>query len=444
MARLMLQFGLAYALHRVGRHGLGLLCLAVLGLLGSCAAPEQKLEAGQLTPVPPWTEDVPRLEGGRWVAPGRATAATIDEAEGLAAAAARAALLSYRAGQLDDALPAGSAPRVVDSRTAVGKISERIAALDARDSLTMFMPTGGERFVRRLGGDTVQVFVQASVDDLKLFPQRRLHEAATLSDPEERSATLIHLARTLLLRGMDAHSQAALALIERDGELSPTTLLELSGLHLLLGRRDEALVANTRALEKLEPLEQAEPNTANATLLARAREQQARLLSGIAAIEELLLDLERLTRASRHEEVLSTPETELFCDGTHLTVVHIVFGSDPGRLVPLWLDQSGVRLVNLSNDGRASGMSMQLSVALAPGIESATLLLWLIPEDLSVLEIVDSMRGRRLPSDDASASDDERLLLQGLLDGLRKASTHGGVGGLTVHVQRAEVAGEAP
>lgn len=405
--------------------------IAALCLLGACSAPAGDGPIHPPTPAPPWTVAPPTLDGGRWIAAGWGAAPTIDEAEALAVAAARAALLAFRVARFDDpGAPTADEAEDGSGSSPVDPLTERLTRLDARDTLTAAMPADGERFARRLDDGSVEAFVQVSADELELIPQRRLQEAQVLADPAQRAAQLIELARAFLLRGMDAHCQVALEWIEREQELAPALLVELAGLHLLLGRRDDALVANARALELLLA------RSGDEVLLARAREQQIRLVSGIASIEDSLLDLERLTRATRRDEVLSAPLTEVLCEDTQMSTVEIVVGGEAGRLAPLWIDADGVRLVNLSDDGRVFGSALQLSLGLSPEIDSATLLIWLLPEDQAVLHTLDSLRGERLPSADGSATDAQRLLLQALLEGLRKASADLGVGAVRVHLRR--------
>lgn len=414
--------------------------LVALCLTCACTVTDRDNGAMVLTPAPPWTALPPTLQDGRWLAAGRGEAETVDQAQGLAEAGARAGLMAFRTAFLEQI--AGAADDLGDladlgdlgADHTLDRMSARLASLDSRDLLTLSMPADGERFSRRLADGSVEAFVQVSVDDLELFPQRRVHEAAALQDPQERGAKLVELARTLLLQGLDASSQTALELAGKDPALGADVLMELAGLHLLLGRRDEALAANARALERLsDPT--GDPAAADAQR-ARALEQQARLESGIASIEDSLLDLERLTRAIRHEDVLTTSRLELLCEEAQLSTVELSVGSDAGRLVPLWLDADGLHLVKLSDEGRVNSQSVQLSVTLPPGVDSATLLVWLLPEHQPVLEIVDSLRGEHLPSDDSEATDDQRLLLQALLEGLRKASPHPGVGAVKVSLHR--------
>ena len=134
--------------------------------------------------------------------------------------------------------------------------------------------------------------------------------------------------------------------------------------------------------------------------------------------------------------MLTTPRWELLCQESRLSTVDLSVGSDAGRLVPLWLDAAGLQLIKLSDEGRVNSQSVKLSVTLAPGVDSATLLVWLLPEHQPVLKIVDSLRGQKLPRNDGEATDDQRLLLQALLEGLRKASPHPGVGAVKVSLRR--------
>lgn|GEM_PF-3332359 len=414
--------------------------LVALCLTCACSVTNGDNGAMVLTPAPPWTGLPPTLQDGRWLAAGRGVAQTIDQAQTLAVAEARAGLMAFRTAFLEQA--AGVASELGQqsqqgeegAEPTLDRMSAHLANLDSRDLLSLSMPADGERFSRRLADGNVEAFVQVSADDLELFPQRRVHEVAALQDPQERGAKLVELARTLLLQGLDASSQTALELAEQDPALGADVLMELAGLHLLLGRRDEALAANARALERLS--ETADDPAAADLQRARALEQQVRLASGIASIEDSLLDLERLTRAIRHEDVLTTSRLELLCEETRLSTIELSVGSDAGRLVPLWLDAGGLHLVKLSDDGRVNGQSVQLSVTLAPGVDSATLLIWLLPERQPVLEIVDSLWGEHLPGDDSEATDDQRLLLQALLEGLRKASPHPGVGAVKVSLHR--------
>ena len=412
--------------------------LVVLCLTCACTVPDRDNGASVLTPAPSWTALSPTLEEGRWVAAGLGVASTIDQAQALAEVEARAALLAFRTASLRGLAGTTAESSAPGPDQLLGAMSARLANLDARDLLNLSMPANGERFARRLADGRVEAFVQVSVDDLELFPQRRVHEAAALDDPQERGAKLVELARTLLLQGLDSASQTALELAEQDGDLGADVLMELAGLHLLLGRRDEALAANARALTRLSGAADGtifDP-AAHSAQLARAAEQQARLQSGIASMEDSLLDLERLTRAARHDDVLTTPRIELLCEEAQMSTVELMVGSDAGRLVPLWLDADGLHLVKLSDDGRVNGQSVELSVSLAPGVDSATLLVWLLPEHQPVLAIVDSLRGEHLPSDDAAATDEQRLILQALLEGLRKASPHLGVGAVKVSLHR--------
>jgi hypothetical protein len=405
---------LTWRVHRCSLLGL---CLAVV----ACSAPLSDDAGPVLLDQPEWTTEQPHSDGDHWIAVGSGAATSVEQAELLAVEAARARLLALRGfGHADDL----DAPGEADLLTA------RLARLGSSDTLNLVLLADGERFVHRLEDGSVESFVQVSVEDIELFPRRRLQEAAGLQDGPERARGLIDLARKFLLRGMDAHSHLALEFVEQDTALAPSDLMELASLHSLLGRPDDALRVTARALELLQETPEDE------ALLARAREQRDRLVSGIVSIEDCLLDLERLTRATRRDDLLRVSRSEVRCEAAQASSVQLDLGSNVGRLAPLWIDVHGVRLVNLSDGGRVSTDSLEMSVGLAPGVDTATLLVWLLPEDQSVLEMVDSLRNEQLPSDDLAASDEHRLQLQSLLEGLRRAAADPGVGAAMVRLYR--------
>ena len=77
-----------------------------------------------------------------------------------------------------------------------------------------------------------------------------------------------------------------------------------------------------------------------------------------------------------------------------------------------------------------------IDLAALPTWAVLVLLVWLVPERSAVLSSVEGLRGLTVPRAPGQADESLRLLLQGLLEGLRKLADDPTVGATLVHLQR--------